>query len=86
MTPRRATIDLNCDMGESDAPDQLAADDAILHIVSSANIACGGHAGDDASMTRTVRAALGGGVAVGAHPSYPDRAGFGRVELALSPG
>lgn len=85
MTAHRTTIDLNGDLGESDAPDPLAADDALLHVVSSANIACGGHAGDPASMTRTIRSAVKRGVAVGAHPSYPDRAGFGRVEMEMTP-
>ena len=67
------SIDLNADLGEGDAYDQ-----ALLQIVSSCNVACGGHAGDAASMTATVRAALANGVAIGAHPSYPDREGFGR--------
>ena len=67
------TIDLNADLGEGDAYDL-----ELLEIVSSCNIACGGHAGDTASMTATVRAAAANGVAIGAHPSYPDREGFGR--------
>lgn len=66
-------IDLNADLGEG-AP----CDEALLQIVSSANIACGGHAGDEESMARTVQLAIANGVAVGAHPGYPDRAGFGR--------
>ncbi len=69
-----ATIDLNADLGEGDP-----FDDALLRIVSSCNVACGGHAGDDDSMARTVTAALANGVCVGAHPGYPDREGFGRV-------
>lgn len=68
-----AAIDLNADLGEG-APD----DEALLQIVSSANIACGGHAGDAETMARTVQMAIGNGVAVGAHPGYPDRDGFGR--------
>jgi UPF0271 protein len=68
------TIDLNSDLGEGDAYDE-----ALLQVVSSCNIACGGHAGDAASMAATVRAALSNGVCVGAHPAYPDRDGFGRV-------
>lgn len=68
-----ASIDLNADLGEGDAHDL-----DLLQIVSSCNVACGGHAGDLDSMTTTVRAALANGVAVGAHPAYPDRAGFGR--------
>ncbi len=83
-TPHHA-IDLNCDLGESDNPAQIAIDAALLAIVTSANIACGGHAGDEASMTRTVRAAMERAVAVGAHPSYPDRANFGRVEMDMDP-
>lgn len=69
-----ASIDLNADLGEG-AP----WDDELLELVSSCNIACGGHAGDAASMAATVRSALANGVAVGAHPGYPDREGFGRV-------
>ncbi len=68
-----ATIDLNADLGEGDA-----FDDELLQIVSSCNIACGGHAGDEASMAETVQKAIANGVAVGAHPAYPDREGFGR--------
>lgn len=71
-----ASIDLNCDMGEG-----MASDPAIFPLISSANIACGGHAGDGDTMRRTIELALQYGVAIGAHPSYPDRAGFGRVDL-----
>jgi len=71
-------IDLNADLGESDAPD---ADVALLELVSSANVACGFHAGGPALMHRAVRAARGLGVALGAHPSYPGSAGFGRVAV-----
>jgi UPF0271 protein len=70
------SIDLNCDMGEG-----METDAAIFPFISSANIACGGHAGDADTMRRTVELALRHGVAVGAHPSYPDRAGFGRVDI-----
>lgn len=66
-------IDLNADLGEG-----VPGDEELLKIVSSANIACGGHAGDAATMARTVRSAIANGVAVGAHPGYPDREGFGR--------
>jgi len=66
-------IDLNADLGEGEPHDAL-----LLDIVSSCNIACGGHVGDDASIRRTVTLAAERGVAVGAHPSYPDRQGFGR--------
>ncbi len=68
-----ATIDLNADLGEGDPHDE-----ALLKIVSSANIACGGHAGDAETMAQTIRSAIANGVAVGAHPGYPDRDGFGR--------
>lgn len=74
-----ASVDLNADLGEGDA-----YDDALLEIVSSCNVACGGHAGDQASMAATVRAAMVNGVSVGAHPGYPDREGFGRVSGYLS--
>ncbi len=72
-------IDLNADLGEGDAFDV-----ELLEIVSSCNIACGGHAGDDASMRTTVAAALRNNVAIGAHPSYPDPEGFGRVSGFLA--
>jgi 5-oxoprolinase (ATP-hydrolysing) subunit A len=78
-------IDLNCDLGEIPALAEDGTDDAIMAVISSANIACGGHAGDGASMERAVRAAQRHRVAIGAHPSYPDRAGFGRrPEVAAS--
>jgi UPF0271 protein len=67
------SIDLNSDIGEG-AP----YDDELMQIVSSANIACGGHAGDAETMARTVRSSIANGVAVGAHPGYPDKANFGR--------
>lgn len=69
-----SSIDLNSDLGEGDAYDE-----ELLRIVSSCNVACGGHAGDAQSMAATVRCAIGNGVSVGAHPGYPDRQGFGRV-------
>jgi UPF0271 protein len=75
--------DLNSDMGElADA----SIEAALMRHITSANVACGGHAGDADSMRRTVELARRNGVAVGAHPSYPDRANFGRVELAMSGG
>ncbi len=80
------TLDLNCDMGESFGAWTLGDDDAILEHVSSANIACGFHAGDPETMHRTVAAALARGVAVGAHTGYPDLQGFGRRAMALSAG
>ncbi|SDX58849.1 LamB/YcsF family protein [Hymenobacter psychrophilus] len=79
------TIDLNCDLGESFGAYSLGQDEAILPFVTSANIACGYHAGDPAVMKRTVRLALHHGVALGAHPGLPDLVGFGRREMAISP-
>ena len=73
--------DLNCDMGELD---DEAHEAALLALVTSANIACGGHAGDARTMERAVRLAMERGVRLGAHPGYPDRANFGRVEMPLS--
>jgi len=74
-----ATIDLNADLGEGDAFDA-----ELLRVVSSCNIACGGHAGDAASIETTIREALANGVCVGAHPAYPDREGFGRRSRFMS--
>jgi UPF0271 protein len=78
-------IDLNCDLGESFGRYTLGDDEALLALITSANIACGFHAGDPQVMDRTVRAALRRGVAIGAHPSYPDLQGFGRRRMDLSP-
>jgi UPF0271 protein len=77
------TIDLNADVGEADDTDGVAVERALLGVVTSAHVACGGHAGDEHSMRATVQAALDSGVAVGAHPSYPDRAGFGRHAMDI---
>ncbi|HTQ57683.1 MAG TPA: 5-oxoprolinase subunit PxpA [Bryobacteraceae bacterium] len=75
------TIDINSDMGElADA----AIEEALMPHITSANVACGGHAGDADTMRRTVERARRYGVAVGAHPGYPDRANFGRVEMPMS--
>jgi 5-oxoprolinase (ATP-hydrolysing) subunit A len=76
-------IDLNADMGESFGAWTIGADEALLGVVTSANIACGAHAGDPSVMRRTVRAARAAGVSVGAHPGFPDLAGFGRRELRM---
>lgn len=78
------SIDLNCDMGESFGAYQLGADEALMNYISSANIACGFHAGDSAVMRRTVRLCLEHGVAIGAHPGLPDLAGFGRRALQIT--
>src|SRR2546423_8586706 len=80
-----STIDLNADLGEGFGSTQLLHDIALLELVSSANIACGFHAGDAQTMRDTVRAAKEGGASIGAHPSYPDIVGFGRRELGLPP-
>jgi len=74
-------IDLNCDMGESFGAYRLGEDEEIMLYVSSANIACGWHAGDPLVMDRTVKMAAERGVGVGAHPGYPDLLGFGRRHM-----
>ena len=80
-----ASVDLNADLGESFGAWTMGDDDAMLARVSSANIACGFHAGDPLVMRRTVRRALAGGVALGARPSFPDLQGFGRRRMDLAP-
>lgn len=77
--------DLNCDMGESFGRYQLGNDEALLSHVTSANIACGFHAGDPSTMRRTMRSAITKGVAIGAHPGYPDMQGFGRRFMEVTP-
>jgi 5-oxoprolinase (ATP-hydrolysing) subunit A len=74
-------IDLNCDMGELE---DFAYEAALMEYVTSASIACGGHTGDEASMERTARLAMERGARIGAHPSYPDRANFGRLEIVMT--
>ena len=78
-------IDLNADIGESYASYKMGMDEDIVKHITSANIACGFHAGDPDWMARTVALAEEHGVSVGAHPAYPDLAGFGRRDMALSP-
>ncbi|MFC4711629.1 LamB/YcsF family protein [Planococcus dechangensis] len=78
-------IDLNCDMGESFGAYTLGNDQIILDYVSSANIACGFHAGDPTTMRETVKLALEKNVGIGAHPGFQDLAGFGRRHMAVSP-
>src|SRR5580692_12492446 len=84
MTRRPSQIDLNCDMGE--LPEAIAdgTQEALMRSITSANVACGGHAGDEQTMRATVQQALRHGVAVGAHPGYADRENFGRLELNIS--
>src|SRR3954469_14739932 len=77
-------IDINCDMGESFGPWKMGDDEAIMPHITSANVACGAHAGDPDVMAATVRLAKAFDVAVGAHPGYPDLRGFGRRLLAMS--
>ena len=78
-------IDLNSDLGESFGRYTLGLDDQIIPLVSSANIACGQHAGDPMVMRDTVRMAAEADIAIGAHPGYPDLQGFGRRDMNLSP-
>ncbi len=82
---RVRSIDLNADLGEF--PEALAdgREEALLRLVTSANVACGGHAGDEATMAGVVELARRLGVRVGAHPGYPDRAGFGRDTIGMTP-
>jgi 5-oxoprolinase (ATP-hydrolysing) subunit A len=77
-------IDLNSDLGESFGPWTMGRDEAIMPSISSANIACGFHAGDPSAMRKTLRLAKARGVSVGAHPGFPDLAGFGRRDMALA--
>ncbi|NMN37045.1 UPF0271 protein [Pedobacter sp. SG918] len=78
-------IDLNCDMGEAFGNYAMPNDEKLMDYISSANIACGFHAGDPAVMQQTVNLALKKGVAIGAHPGLPDLQGFGRREMKISP-
>jgi UPF0271 protein len=82
VSPARS-IDLNADLGEAKDPVGIGTERELLGLVTTAHIACGGHAGDEASMTSTVAAALEHAVRVGAHPSYPDVAGFGRRPMEI---
>jgi UPF0271 protein len=74
------SIDLNADVGEG-----MATDDALMPLVSSANIACGAHAGDEAAMRAAIGLAIRHGIAIGAHPGFADRENFGRKELSIQP-
>jgi len=82
MTAKSATIDLNADLGEHPETD---LDEQIMPYLSSCNVACGGHIGDEVSVRQTIRLAKQHGVALGAHPSYPDRANFGRKTMLIQP-
>ncbi len=79
------TIDLNSDLGESYGAAIVGDDAAMMPLVTSANLACGAHGGDPATMAAACAAAVARGVAIGAHPSYDDRAGFGRRDLDVAP-
>src|SRR4051794_22857822 len=81
--PRR--MDINVDLGESFGRWQLGDDAAVMPFVQAINVACGFHAGDAVTMVRTVELAKDHGVAVGAHPGFPDLLGFGRRPLRLTP-
>ena len=76
-------IDLNCDMGEVPEAITDGTQEALMRSITSVNIACGGHAGDEQTMKTTIEQALRWKLAIGAHPGYPDRANFGRLELKL---
>ncbi len=78
-------IDINADLGESAEALANGADFELMRYITSANVACGGHAGDESTMRQTVAAAKELNVAVGAHPSYPDRENFGRLESPMPP-
>jgi UPF0271 protein len=84
MTSRQSQIDLNCDMGE--IPEAIAdgTQEALMRSITSANVACGGHAGDAETMRATIQQARQFGVSIGAHPGYADRENFGRLELKMS--
>jgi UPF0271 protein len=82
VTPR--TLDLNCDLGESFGVYRYGADEAVMPLVTSANVACGAHAGDPRTMRTSVELAARHGVAVGAHVGLPDREGFGRRMIAVT--
>ena len=77
-------IDLNSDVGESYGAWTMGQDDVLMPLITSANIACGAHAGDPLVMARTVALAVAHGVSIGAHPGYPDRDGFGRRDLDMT--
>jgi UPF0271 protein len=79
------TVDLNCDLGESFGAWRMGDDDALLPLISTANVACGFHAGDPQTMLATCRAAAALGVTVAAHPGYRDLVGFGRRDIAMAP-
>ncbi len=84
QTEEPMQIDLNSDLGEGYGPWEMGSDAALLQVVTSANVACGGHAGDPEVMYRTLQLAVARGVVVGAHPGYADREGFGRRVIPMA--
>jgi UPF0271 protein len=82
---RSATFDVNCDMGESLGNWVMGSDEELMPHITTANVACGFHGGDPVTMQKTVALAAEHGVAVGAHPGFPDLLGFGRRRMELSP-
>ncbi len=82
--PATRTMDINADLGESFGPYRYGSDDELMPLITSANVACGFHAGDPASMRKAVQSAVEHGVAIGAHVGLPDRLGFGRREIDIS--
>ena len=78
-------IDLNCDLGESFGAYTIGMDEKVIPFITSANVACGFHAGDPLVMQRTVALCKQSGAAVGAHPGFPDLQGFGRRQMKLTP-
>jgi UPF0271 protein len=85
VTDASRRVDINADAGESFGRWQLGADEELAPLISSINVACGWHAGDPAAMTRAVRLAREHGIALGAHPGFPDLVGFGRRMISFSP-
>jgi len=80
-----AAIDLNCDLGESFGAYKIGMDEEVIPYITSANVACGYHAGDPLVMKKTVAICKAHGVGIGAHPGYPDLMGFGRRNMAVKP-
>jgi UPF0271 protein len=80
----RRRIDLNADVGESFGPWPMGEDERLIPLVTSVNIACGFHAGDPVTIERTIQLAVAAGTAIGAHPGYPDLAGFGRRDMEMA--
>lgn len=79
------SVDLNCDLGESFGAYRIGMDEAVIPLITSANIACGYHAGDPLVIEKTVAMCKEYGVKAGAHPGFPDLAGFGRRNMSMSP-